>query len=734
MRVHKKIKKAVAGAMALYMCVAVILGNAPYVYAVADTTSTTEAVSTEATSTSEATETTEPTTETEGEPVVQSDNMDMQGASTGTLIGNNVYLRSGPGRNYSYLTASGAAIKLNAGNAVTVNGTSTGTDTQYPTWYKVTFTYNGGTYSGYVATNFVSVAATGTTNNAVAADANFEAKLSAQGFPESYKTYLRNIHAKYPNWEFTAVKTGLDWNTVVENERCKSGQVKNLIYGANSAPHYNWRSTSVGYNCATDKWSPYDGTVWFAASDDLVKYYLDPRTYLSENYIFCFENLSYVSGMQTQPGVEAILAGSFMGNTYPKGSSSTYSSVMMSAATNSKVSPYFIASRIKQEIGNTASGSVTGTNGSYSGIYNFYNIGANDTAGGGAIEKGLAWASSGSTYLRPWNTPYKSIAGGAMYIGEKYIYKGQNTLYTQKFNVTYTGMLYLHQYMSNIQSPATEANKLYTAYKTSGVISNAMTFAIPVYNNMPATACAKPADSGNPNNWLKTLSVSNNSLTPTFAINEVKDYSLIVPYGTASVSINATAVNSAARVSGAGNISLAVGTNNIPITVTAQSGATRTYNLTIVRKNADGSISSNTNSSTSFSTTYSVAGSQITGVAPSTNAANFVSKLGATGSTVTVYKADGATVQSGAVGTGNVVRVTKGGATTSYTVVLYGDVSGDGAINALDLLKVQKHITGASKLNGAYATAGNIKKSGNINALDLLKLQKHIIGSSKITQ
>lgn len=251
---------------------------------------------------------------------------------------------------------------------------------------------------------------------------------------------------------------------------------------------------------------------------------------------------------------------------------------------------------------------------------------------------------------------------------------------------------------------------------------------------MPATACAKPADSGNPNNWLKTLSVSNNSLTPTFAINEVKDYSLIVPYGTASVSINATAVNSAARVSGAGNISLAVGTNNIPITVTAQSGATRTYNLTIVRKNADGSISSNTNSSTSFSTTYSVAGSQITGVAPSTNAANFVSKLGATGSTVTVYKADGATVQSGAVGTGNVVRVTKGGATTSYTVVLYGDVSGDGAINALDLLKVQKHITGASKLNGAYATAGNIKKSGNINALDLLKLQKHIIGSSKITQ
>ena len=52
-----------------------------------------------------------------------------------------------------------------------------------------------------------------------------------------------------------------------------------------------------------------------------------------------------------------------------------------------------------------------------------------------------------------------------MYIGESYINKGQNTLYTQKFNVTYTDCLYWHQYMGNVQAPTTEAWKVYDAYR-----------------------------------------------------------------------------------------------------------------------------------------------------------------------------------------------------------------------------------------------------------------------------
>lgn len=83
-----------------------------------------------------------------------------------------------------------------------------------------------------------------------------------------------------------------------------------------------------------------------------------------------------------------------------------------------------------------ASGSVSGQySKTYTGIYNFYNIGAYSSAN--PIANGLAWASNrkDKTYNRPWTKPGKSIIGGASYIGEKYINCGQNTTYYQRFNV-----------------------------------------------------------------------------------------------------------------------------------------------------------------------------------------------------------------------------------------------------------------------------------------------------------
>ena len=129
----------------------------------------------------------------------------------------------------------------------------------------------------------------------------------------------------------------MDWNTLVANEVSKSGQVKNLIYGTSSYPHYNWRSTTIGYNIATDTWSSFDGKTWFAASDELVAYYMDPRTYLYENYIFAFESLSYQQGVQNETGVEAILKGTFMSQTKPAGDSRTYAQIIMEAAAQSGV-------------------------------------------------------------------------------------------------------------------------------------------------------------------------------------------------------------------------------------------------------------------------------------------------------------------------------------------------------------------------------------------------------------
>ena len=60
-------------------------------------------------------------------------------------------------------------------------------------------------------------------------DAEFESYLTAQGFPESYKQPLRQLHTVHPEWTFKAVQTNLAWNDVVAAESAvgkKSGQQK----------------------------------------------------------------------------------------------------------------------------------------------------------------------------------------------------------------------------------------------------------------------------------------------------------------------------------------------------------------------------------------------------------------------------------------------------------------------------------------------------------------------------
>ena len=44
-----------------------------------------------------------------------------------------------------------------------------------------------------------------------------------------YDTLLQNLQAKHPNWNFTILNTGLDWNDVIKNETVAS-HGRNLIY------------------------------------------------------------------------------------------------------------------------------------------------------------------------------------------------------------------------------------------------------------------------------------------------------------------------------------------------------------------------------------------------------------------------------------------------------------------------------------------------------------------------
>lgn len=574
-------------------------------------------------------------------------------------------VRSGPGTGYSQVA------KLAQGTSVTVIGESNDSDGKL--WYQIRFSGSGaaGT-TGYALSTYVRFPVTYTH------DPDFESYLNAQGFPDSYKDGLRQLHAQYPGWVFIAQQTGLDWNTVIENETILG---RSLIH-KNSISSY--KSIEDGaYDWDNGVWTGFDGSTWVAASDDLVRYYMDPRNFLDDVYIFQFLSQQYDASIHTREGLEGMLKGTFMQYDAPAGGNSgdggsnaaepdhsaiqpssgviiapsgnsgadgnsghnsggpggetgrdnvsleaphasisrrettivatsygpgvvgegpggsvtggdpnagfsvtgsvSYADIIMNAASQSGVNPYVLAAMLIQEQGRQGkSGLISGTYSGYEGYYNYFNIGAYQSDNMSAVERGLWYASRSDNYGRPWNTPEKAIAGGAQFYGSTYVNAGQDTFYLKKYNVQGSNM-YKHQYMTNVDAAAAEASLFAEAY-SSDLRNTALRFKIPVYVNMPETACAKPTGDGSPNNKLRELGVEGFTLTPTYHRDTVS-YDLIVDHTVASVNVYAGAIDSAATVNGQGTVQLESGGNDITISVTAQNGSVREYIIHVVRQN-----------------------------------------------------------------------------------------------------------------------------------------------------
>lgn len=670
---------------------------------------------------------------------------------------NGLNVRTGAGTTYDKLVYNDVNVKIVMGTEVIILDEVTVNNVNNPRWYEIEFTYENTKLKGFVSASYITITQmpdSGSTEDTTEepgdvelSDEEFETMMEEEGFPSSYKVYLRELHEKHPDWKFKALQTGLSWDVVIENEKSKQGRIRNTI---SCIRPISYRSTEALYDWTTDTYYPYDGAgnnSWYAVSDDVLKYYLDPRNFLNETQIFQFESLAYSADTQTKEGVEAILSGSFMSNTEItyEGQTYLYSDAFMAAAEYSKVSPYHLASRVRQEVGASGSGSTSGTNSTYPGIYNFYNIGANDSATGGAVLNGLKWASDAtgkaSEYLLPWTSQYISIKGGSYYLGKNYINKGQYTLYLEKFDVEITNGLYAHQYMTNVEAPKSEATKMYSAYESYDMLDTPMTFVIPVYLNMPSKVCALPESTGSPNNWLKSLTLSNADLTPTFKANQVNDYDSIVEYDVKSLEIFAATVNSNAKIEISGvqsgknsvtqKINLEVGINRIPIRVTAQNGDVREYVLTIVRKEVE-NISELFGDEFHFEQQNKV----ISGVSPEMTVGEFIEKLGmSTEYQPKIYRDNQEKKNSDKIATSDQLKVEVSGEEITYQIMIYGDANGDGSVNAIDLLAVRKEIMNPGILTDLYKKAANVDKNeAGINAVDLLMIRKHILKEYTIEQ
>ena len=88
------------------------------------------------------------------------------------------------------------------------------------------------------------------------------------------------------------------------------------------------------------------------------------------------------------------------------------------------------------------------------------------------------------------------------------------------------------------------------------------------------------------------------------------------------------------------------------------------------------------------------------------------------------------------VGTGSKIRVKEDDKVLrEYQVIIYGDANGDGKINSIDLLVLQRHILEIEKIEPIFKKACNIAKNGKKpTSIDLLLIQRHILGLQIIEQ
>lgn len=213
----------------------------------------------------------------------------------------------------------------------------------------------------------------------VVTDQAFENELNLQGFDESYKKWLRALHEKYPNWTFEALHTNLDFYASVAGEKISS-------------------AVSKSCSACLDANNTYHEVGWGTPNNETLAFFMDPRNFLMEDSILMFEDLSY-NEYYTEDMVKSVLSGTFMtGNDNVD--NLPYSTLFMEAGKENNVSPIYLASLSRQEVGSSKGLVTSGEQFDYKGItyvgfYNFYNIGAYGSEENPA-KAGLVYASAGS--------------------------------------------------------------------------------------------------------------------------------------------------------------------------------------------------------------------------------------------------------------------------------------------------------------------------------------------------
>ncbi len=631
------------------------------------------------------------------------------------IDGYDVRFRSSPSTNSTIITSYNpgyqlALINENAGNG---NGCN-------KNWYQA----SNGSQIGYVCSEFAyikEIADTTTPTNI-----EYSTYLRGLGFPDTYIPYLTTLHNNHPNWQFKVFRADVDFNKMVSIEYTEHSKGWSLIEDTGS--YYDgYKSTdSWSYNYLTNKFNNNftgGGTYWFAANKNTIAYYLDPRNFLNDRQVFMFETLSYNPTYHTTEGVERMLQGTFMTGYADQANNKTFVDAFIDAAKKYQVSPYVLISRVIQEVGAQGSTIVSGTVPGYVGYYNFYNISAAGLGSASTIANGLAYAQS-----QGWNTKYKAIVGGASFLANNYISQGQDTLYLQKWDLF--GPKYgNHQYMQNIQAPSTESIKTYNGYNNISLVNSNFVFSIPVFNNMPQNTVLP--NKGNPNNYLQSLSVNGSYLFQSATTDT--NFNLNLDASTTSINIAASKVSNKSTVSGTGSVAISQPRQTVEVKVTAENGDIRKYYINITKN--DGTTALDIGEILRVLNIKND-GNYVYGFQLGTNITTIINSIKnkEPKAEVTYYNKSRQLKTSGIIASGDIIKIKTDRETKEYGVIIYGDVSGDGAITSADYIAIKNHIMDIKKLSNLEKTYADANKDGIVSSADYIAIKNHIMDIKKITQ
>ena len=551
-------------------------------------------------------------------------------------------------------------------------------------------------------------------------------KSGISAFPKSYQTYLKKLEELHPNWIFKAYYTGIDWDELTSSSaenKCK----KNTIYFKSGSTVMDPKALCI---CGKEGDSNY-----YCASASTVNYYLDPRNFLSEAQVFQFLDLSYdehiTKSVITNAAKNSFLSGTFTVN----GKKYSYVDAIMDAAEESKVSAMHILVTIFQEVGKgtkksngtyTLPKAVSGTVDGYEGLYNFYNYGATD--GSGAVERGLKKARE-----MGWTDPRTAIIEGAtIVLANNYIKAGQNTKYFYKFDVvgneilqesdgkkTYSSSYFFgHQYMTNIQDPTSQAYNLFTYYTNEGLLDKTLTFNIPVYDDMPSQAVQQETtlkESEGDFYWVNvnsSVNIRKSASTTSTSLGKARRGMVVAKKGSSGNFYKVTYYKATSydkskkkwngtKVTGYISKDYLKKCEEIESDPEPEPEPEKPFEIVEDEKLVDlapGGKVSNIKNTYKDAKIKDSSGKEIT----STSATL------ATGYTVTINGKE-------------------------YDIVVLGDTSGDGVVDARDSLRILKYQVGTYSFKKAFLSAADVNGDGVVDARDSLRVLKYQVGTYNIS-